>query len=462
MKNILIIVMDHVLFYKHDVFRPGYEYLKKKSICFANAYSVSPLCCPARRSILTGLYPHNHRQLDNGSKAPLNKETYYDALLKKGYKCEYYGKLHIGNGTIQDLKIDGFSMEGYGNPYKLKEYQKYLKENNLPPPLVKNKYSESEIKKYPENKIIDLTTIDNLYALCFGEFISPKECHEAFFLAKTINKRLEHFKKTQEPFCLRVDFFGPHQPYYPTKEYIDMYKNIKLYPSFHDNLKNKPACYFFDQGLNNSLNGKIITPNNISETRWKDMLRISYAENTLFDDALLSIVKKVEELKLDENTAIIFLADHGDALASHGGHIDKDSYLSEEVLRVPLLCYVPHIKPYIETKEVLNFDVSKTILSLADTDYSSSVDALSLLSNKKRDYIVCSTFGHFMKHHARAVIKNNYKYVFNDENMIDEFYNLNDDPYEMNNLIFDNKYSDIIQKYKEYLSTWEAKEGYKD
>jgi len=122
MKNILIIVMDHVLFYKHDVFRPGYEYLKKKSICFANAYSVSPLCCPARRSILTGLYPHNHRQLDNGSKAPLNKETYYDALLKKGYKCEYYGKLHIGNGTIQDLKIDGFSMEGYGNPYKLKEY----------------------------------------------------------------------------------------------------------------------------------------------------------------------------------------------------------------------------------------------------------------------------------------------------------------------------------------------------
>ena len=67
-----------------------------------------------------------------------------------------------------------------------------------------------------------------------------------------------------------------------------------------------------------------------------------------------------------------------------------------------------------------------------------------------------------MKHHARAVIKNNYKYVFNDENMIDEFYNLNDDPYEMNNLIFDNKYSDIIQKYKEYLSTWEAREGYKD
>ena len=65
-----------------------------------------------------------------------------------------------------------------------------------------------------------------------------------------------------------------------------------------------------------------------------------------------------------------------------------------------------------------------------------------------------------MKHHARAVIKNNYKYVFNDENMIDEFYNLNDDPYEMNNLIFDNKYSDIIQKYKEYLDN--RIEGLKD
>ena len=44
----------------------------------------------------------------------------------------------------------------------------------------------------------------------------------------------------------------------------------------------------------------------------------------------------MKELGLEENTVIIWTADHGDGLACHGGHFDKGSYLSQEVLRVPL------------------------------------------------------------------------------------------------------------------------------
>ena len=62
----------------------------------------------------------------------------------------------------------------------------------------------------------------------------------------------------------------------------------------------------------------------------------AYAHITMVDAAGGLVLDKLDELGLAEDTLVIWTADHGDALASHGGRIDKGSYLTEEVLRVPL------------------------------------------------------------------------------------------------------------------------------
>ena len=49
--------------------------------------------------MLTGLLPHNHRELKNDSNAPCAHEVYLDVLASTGYRNYYYGKWHAGPGT---------------------------------------------------------------------------------------------------------------------------------------------------------------------------------------------------------------------------------------------------------------------------------------------------------------------------------------------------------------------------
>ena len=55
--------------------------------------------------------------------------------------------------------------------------------------------------------------------------MTPKETHEAFFLVNLACDKLEELAKqdSDEPWSLRVDFWGPHQPFFPTKEFADLY-----------------------------------------------------------------------------------------------------------------------------------------------------------------------------------------------------------------------------------------------
>ena len=69
--NIVYLLEDHELYYRHGwdsgpkIQRPCFEKFASQGIEFTDAYTCGPLCCPARRSMLTGLYPHNHGLIHN-------------------------------------------------------------------------------------------------------------------------------------------------------------------------------------------------------------------------------------------------------------------------------------------------------------------------------------------------------------------------------------------------------------
>lgn len=131
-RNAVLIMADHQLYYNGAVKRPYFDAFCQRGKLFENAVCVAPLCCPARRSVLNGTYPHLHGQYDNFRSVGLGEQTYFDVLRDMGYENYYFGKWHAGSGRPADLGIKGFSPESYNNPYKHAEYENYCKKYGLP------------------------------------------------------------------------------------------------------------------------------------------------------------------------------------------------------------------------------------------------------------------------------------------------------------------------------------------
>ncbi|MGL6175158.1 MAG: sulfatase-like hydrolase/transferase [Cellulosilyticaceae bacterium] len=483
--NIVFILNDHQAFYGHHLnrsvkpLRPHFDKFAKAGINFENAYCATPMCGPTRRSLLTGLYPHTHGQVHNENDPAYTHEVYLNTLAENGYKNYYYGKWHAGPGCAYDHNCEGLSQTSYGNPYTTQEYADYLERHNLPRAThyIEKVFTHDDFDRqnyFPKLKEGALYQCEDRWCgeHAIGITTTSKETHEAFFLANLACEKLEELanRTSDEPFHLRVDFWGPHQPFFPTQEFIDMYdpEAILPYPSFDSPLTDKPNTLKMES--NRPLgDGEFITyPNPVRWPEWQLMLSRCYAHGTMVDEAGGRIINKLKELGLDENTIIIWSTDHGDAIACQGGHFDKDSHMAQEVQRIPMaMCWKDRIAPnQINNDLVFTCDIPVTMLDSADLSFSERVDGDSLLKLATpsdapwRDSLMCETYGHGYGTTiiGRMVVKGNFKYVCT-ENDLDELYDLAQDPYEMKNLAclseFDAKKQEmreiLVQKQKESL-----------
>jgi arylsulfatase A-like enzyme len=480
--NILFLFNDHQTYYGHgkmaggpEIQRPNFERLAREGIEFTNAYTACPLCGPARRTFLTGLYPHNHYELLNEVNYPFKNETYLQVLAKGGYNNYYYGKWHAGPGTAHDHHCEGLCLPKFGNPLTTPEYKQYLKQKNLPHFRAKLTHSfyNPEWERSKETNI----QIGESYSPpgkdynegVFGIMETPVETHESYFLANlaidTLNKIAE--SDNSQPFHMRVDFWSPHPPYFVSQDFLDLYnpEDIAEHPNFDASLSNnKPEIYRYDVYHPISNKGRLVYPNPLPWSEWQKVLAMTYAHITLVDYAGGLILDALDKLGLSGNTIVIWSLDHGDALACHGGHFDKDCYMPQELLRIPLVVRYPDkIKPnYKSNKLVSTIDFAPTILDAAGLSFNKSVDGRSFFpiclgkDIKWREDLMCETHGHFHIHLGRALIKDQYKYIYN-ERELDELYDLKNDPYELNNLIHQKDYAHVVENMKLRLKNWRDK-----
>ncbi|MHA2185142.1 MAG: sulfatase-like hydrolase/transferase, partial [Promethearchaeota archaeon] len=466
--NIVFLLNDHQAFYGHGemvggpkILKPHFEKFAQEGVEFTRAYTCCPLCAPARRSMLTGLFPHTHGELSNISFNPFSNETYLDKLAEAEYKNYYFGKWHAGPGTAYDHHCEGFSYYDYNNPYTKPEYKKYLEQMNLPHFQVRlqRSFYDPNSKRGKELKIkMESGELHRLErAACnedsTGIMTTPKETHEAFFLAHLACEKLKEIakSKSEEPFHLRVDFWGPHQPYFATQEFLDKYppENIPELPSFRDNLENKPNLYKSEYRFPLHEGGKIVYPNPLPWSEWQKILALNYAQQTLVDEAGGVILEALDELGFTDNTLVIWSTDHGDAVGCHGGHYDKDTYMPEEMMRIPMAVRYPGIIPAGQKSEKLvsNLDLPLTFLEAAGTKFSSAVHGQNFLPicinehEEWRDDLMCETNGHFTITIGRMIVTDRYKYIYNDEDK-DEIYDLKEDPFELDNVVDDQNYKE--------------------
>jgi len=74
---------------------PNLDRLAREGVLFRNAYTNSPICCPARMAFMTGRYPHHNKAIDNGSTLSSEEPTFAHALTRAGYETVICSRMHF-------------------------------------------------------------------------------------------------------------------------------------------------------------------------------------------------------------------------------------------------------------------------------------------------------------------------------------------------------------------------------
>ena len=131
--NVLLIITDDQAWSNFD--RPlmprVYSDIVDRGALFTRAYVASPVCCPSRAEIFTGLYEHHTNVDSNGT--PLNRPTIVDALHDSGYRTMMAGKyLNSWTQCAPRPEFDRWSCVGTPAPSTYSQIDPWINVNGTP------------------------------------------------------------------------------------------------------------------------------------------------------------------------------------------------------------------------------------------------------------------------------------------------------------------------------------------
>ena len=451
--NILFIITDHQAYHGHD--RPGefeFKWPRFEQFCeggtrFNRAYSVCPICSPARSSMMSGIYPSRHglRWNTGGRRDSLSdfrqgQMLYSHYLSREGYRNAYVGKWHCGQERLPiDYGMEGWSLPDYGKIYMSDAYRERGNALGFGDATVRMEHNLNH-PEWDGQDIVLHAQSPWTFMNGSGVLKGPPEAHEEQFVAHLAVEKLRELSQNSQPWSLVASFWGPHQAYYPTEPFAGMVdpSSIPEYPTFRDDLEGRPIRHRMHRDFHHT---------GAKEWKdwstWQEILARCYEQAYQCDAAIGSILDELEAQGQTENTMVIWLADHGDAVASHGGMWDKASTYTEEVARVPLAVRWPaRFKGGMATDHLVsNMDATATILAAAGVQVPEHMDSRSILpvcemgdSADWSDQLICEHNGHGEEILQRIVLHDRFKYVAALYDG-DEMYDLSEDPYEVRNLV---------------------------
>ncbi|TYA71720.1 sulfatase family protein [Seonamhaeicola marinus] len=384
-------------------------------------YCSSPVCTPSRASLVTGLYPQATGAPKNGLHLREDIPTFATILRDNGYATSYVGKWHLAghdkysfgikyNGGFEDNR---FMMRGGHAPYF------HIKDDQI------KGINEKQAAKLPKEEVIHLTD---------------------YFTDKTL-EILDRDK--DKPFALMLSIPDPHTPDYAKPPYNTMYKDLKLKSPITmapEHVKNKPS-WGKDKGKNEAI-GKASFKNQ------KNALKQYFGMVSHIDDSVGRILEFLDKNGLTDNTIIIFTADHGDMFFEHNRRNKGVPY--EASSRIPFVIRYPDKIPsgkVIHTAYT-NVDFAPTILSLMGVETNAKFHGLDTsedFTNNQKE-LDSDRITYFAKTGGWWVsaVNNRYKLVLDKEES-PYLFDLEKDPFELNNFYNDPAYKTIATKMQAEL-----------
>ena len=298
---------------------PNLDAFSKQGLTLDSCFSVSPLCTPMRGSLLSGLHPLYHGAYDNNIRMMDGKGAYFAEVLKRdGYKTAYVGKWHLHGGYWYQPVPAG--------PYRYGFDDVFLSNN-------------CDLNYQPENAYyFDQQTGRRIK---FNEWEQDGQTRQVLdFLEKA---------DSDDPWALFVSWHPPHN--HKTRKPEDYYgysapqKYLDLYD--YDQIQVREGTTPTEQN--------------------RRMMHGYMALVSSVDDCFGKILAKLEERGMEDDTIVVYTADHGDMLKVEDGNYFIKSRAESTSSQVPFIIRWPG-QQTAGSRSALPFgtlDIMPTLLSMA-------------------------------------------------------------------------------------------------
>ena len=445
---------------------PNIDRIAKEGVIFTKGFVTNSICAPSRAVMLTGKHSFVNGKVDNLQAFDWEQDNFAKQLQKSGYQTAMIGKIHL-NGLPQGFDYSNV-LPGQGHYYN--------------PDFIENGVK----KKYKGY----CTTVTTKLALDW----------------------LEKKRDKNQPFLLLYHQKAPHRTWMPEKKYFKLFEDKQFTPpaNFFDTYEGRPVAAKHEMGIYEHMDfaydlkmldkeGDIQTPyrraaqmnynrmDSAQRADWdayydpiiedfktkglkekelalwkydrymKDYLRTVQS----VDDGVGEVLDYLDENGLADNTIVVYTSDQGFYLGEHGW-FDK-RFMYEESFRTPILMRYPkEVKAgTVVDQLVQNLDFAPTFLDYAGVSIPKDIQGESfrqLVSGKSGEWrdAIYYTYYEFpgehnvQRHHG--VRTDQYKLIhFYYDSDTWELYDLEKDPYEMNNIYNNPAYADVQKEMHEKL-----------
>ena len=416
-----------------EIHTPNLDRMAQEGIRFSNAFCVNAMCSPCRASVLTGLMPSQHgihtwiddRAMDKWPaewNALEEFRTLPEILAENGYKTAMIGKYHLGD------------------PFKAQNgFEHWVT------------FPHGHTRNFWGNTIIDNG----------DQYTYPGHIIDCF-----TEKSVEYIQgldpESDEPFFLFIPYNAPYGHWPSIKgqarnRFAKLYENTPMNTIPREGLSEKAILRFLMKreesagGIDYSSHLRI--PNDLTS------LRNYYSQMTMVDDGVGRVLSALQHRGLDDDTLVIYTADHGFSLGHNGywghGQATWPANAHRPSYNIPLLMrHANNIRPLqVNTALTGQIDLFATILDytgLGHVPGNPNAPSRSFAPLLRGEAYVPNDAVYMEQEETRAVRTSEWLYMKRFDGskkypMADEMYHLSNDPGERTNVLENNGYPDIAK-----------------
>lgn len=405
---------------------PVLDRLARDGVHFRNAFVTTALCSPSRASILTGLYAHQHRVVDNNHPISPDLVFFPQYLQRAGYETAFIGKWHMG-GDVAGQGEDDSPQRGFDHWVSFPGQGTYL---------------------------------PSASGLNVNGLRVPQRGYITDELTDYAMRWLEQ-RRGDRPFFLCLSHKAVHADFIPAERHRGKYASQRFErPKTWDPAPGKQALRpMWAQNQRNSWHGV--------EYPYHSTLDIGeyfqrYAETLLaVDESAGQVLDHLSSRGLLDSSLVLYMGDNGFAFGEHGLIDKRTAY--EESMRVPMLMHCPELfrAGTVVEEVVANIDVAPSLLEAANLAAPAHMEGRSMLPLARGQHPAWREsllYEYYWERNfpqtptTHAIRGKQYKYIhYHGIWDIDELYDLSVDPLEANNLIFSPGHEAIVAKLNKQL-----------